>query len=170
MTKRINYGQGLLKEFLGLILYETPMENYRPEWLFGMELDLFYPKSRLAFEFQGDQHFEAGIFGDRAELSKQQWRDARKLDICKSRRITVCAVIASELSINVLIGKISGRRKLWRNLVSRKLIKDLSFVKEAASPLRNESIKYRAVLRQNYDSATACYKHKRNEAMLRNIV
>ncbi len=85
-NNKTSYGQRLLKELLGHILVETPIENYRPAWLLGMEIDLFYPRSRLAFEFQGDQHFEAGIYGDKQELAAQRDRDARKKVLCKQGR------------------------------------------------------------------------------------
>lgn len=53
----MSYGQSLLKQYLSLILGPDLIEDARPDFLMGLELDIFVPRLRLAFEFQGDQHF-----------------------------------------------------------------------------------------------------------------
>ena len=38
METKTSYGQTILKEYMLEIVRTTPVENYRPDWLYGMEL------------------------------------------------------------------------------------------------------------------------------------
>ena len=35
------------------------IRHHRPNWLEGLELDIYIPSKKLAFEYQGLQHFQA---------------------------------------------------------------------------------------------------------------
>lgn len=80
MENNTSYGQRLMKKLLSHFLKEEPKENYRPSWLGGLELDLYYEKERRAFEFNGNQHYCIGndYCGTVKELAKQVRNDNRK--------------------------------------------------------------------------------------------
>jgi hypothetical protein len=62
--------------------------HHRPEWLEGLELDIFLPEVDLAIEYQGRQHFEAiEHWGGVEGLQRQQENDARKAAACASRGV-----------------------------------------------------------------------------------
>jgi len=105
-------GQTILRELLTELINGTMRENYRPDWLYGMELDFFFEQWSLAFEFQGDQHF-APVFGVRSHES-QIWRDQRKRRICIERNIILVSVEANELTVKTM------KRKIWRHLCMKR--------------------------------------------------
>lgn len=63
--------------------------NTRPPWLKGMELDVFYPHRKIAFEFNGPQHYRLvpRFHKSTEDLISQQARDSMKSDICKAKGI-----------------------------------------------------------------------------------
>lgn len=72
---------------------EFIMRNYRPDWLNGLELDIFLPNRNLSFEFQGIQHFKPIKFwGGQEQLLHQQENDKRKRDICQSQGIVLITI------------------------------------------------------------------------------
>lgn len=56
------------------------LDNYRPHWLEGMELDRFYPDLGVVIEFQGRQHFMKvpELQQGREEFERQLYKDQRK--------------------------------------------------------------------------------------------
>lgn len=128
MTSR---GQSLLRDLLlAMISGAAPLENFRPDWLHGMELDFWFPQHQLAFEFQGDQHF-APVFGIDSHRAQAE-RDAIKRKLCLERGVILIAVEARELEIRKLRNKIKGhigmkrqdltlseRRRLYRSITIR---------------------------------------------------
>ncbi len=108
---RTSHGQTLLREILSQMINGQFIENHRPDWLFGMELDFFFPDWDLAFEFQGDQHF-APVFGAQAHLDQKE-RDRRKRSLCLERRVILVSVEARELTPEQL------RKKLWIHLTMK---------------------------------------------------
>ena len=70
-------------------------DNGRYSWLRGMELDRYYPRLRLAFEYQGEQHFE----------DKKFFKIKR--EICNNR--------------SIILVEISYREKLSEQLILAKL-------------------------------------------------
>lgn len=65
---------------------EAVRTRYRGRELNGLELDVFVPERRLAFEYQGDQHFRKLSHwhgsGDSGFLA-QQARDQKKKELCQ---------------------------------------------------------------------------------------
>ncbi|HLC57929.1 MAG TPA: hypothetical protein VJH95_05120 [Candidatus Nanoarchaeia archaeon] len=81
-------------------------DNGRYSWLRGMELDRYYPRLRLAFEYQGEQHFEDKKFF-KIDLKEIQKRDEIKREICNNR--------------SIILVEISYREKLSEQLILAKL-------------------------------------------------
>ncbi|HYG59366.1 MAG TPA: hypothetical protein VD902_14990, partial [Symbiobacteriaceae bacterium] len=58
---------------------EQVLRHHRPDWLEGLELDLYLPGLKLALEYQGQQHFHPiKAWGGEQALLELQARDARK--------------------------------------------------------------------------------------------
>ena len=69
---------------------KTVLAHYRPEWLEGLELDIYVPHIRLGLEYQGVQHFQAvKHWGGKEKLKIQQEHDARKKRLCDELGITL---------------------------------------------------------------------------------
>lgn len=67
---------------------QVMLRNYRPDWLEGLELDVYLPDMALAFEYQGIQHFvPIEIWGGEEKLRVQQKNDKRKYELCSERGI-----------------------------------------------------------------------------------
>lgn len=62
--------------------------HHRPEWLAGLELDIYIEELGLAIEYQGVQHFEpVKHWGGAEALKLVQKRDRRKTRICQNRGV-----------------------------------------------------------------------------------
>jgi hypothetical protein len=65
----------------------------RPEFLEGLELDVFLPEIATAFEFQGQQHFQAiNHWGGEDGLRALQQRDERKRKLCNKHGVILLEV------------------------------------------------------------------------------
>ena len=98
-----NVGEGWVSETIlyQIVLRIFPNQNvyrhYRPDWLEGLELDIFIPKLNLALEYQGQQHFHPiKAWGGPPALECQRIRDKRKVEICISQNIKLITVDYSE--------------------------------------------------------------------------
>jgi hypothetical protein len=59
------------------------LRHHRPDWLEGLELDIYIPSIKLGIEYQGQQHFKAiKAWGGEKALKDLQTRDRRKAKIC----------------------------------------------------------------------------------------
>ena len=65
------------------ILYNHKiLRHYRPDWLDRLELDIYIPSLKLAFEYQGQQHFHPlHVWGGEKALQDLRFRDAHKVEI-----------------------------------------------------------------------------------------
>ncbi len=107
-------GEALMRACLSLIADTRECEDgARPDFLENpstgerMELDRFYPLNRIAFEFNGQQHYiAAGPFSKR-EVAAQRKRDALKRQICKNQGVTLVVVHAEDLSLTTIRKHIS---------------------------------------------------------------
>lgn len=82
------------------------LRHYRPDWLEGLELDIFIPSLKLAFEYQGQQHFHPiEAWGGEEALLELQERDKRKAWICNEKGVHLIAVDYSEPLIQDYIQK-----------------------------------------------------------------
>ncbi len=67
---------------------EEILRHYRPQWLGGLELDIFIPGLRLAIEYQGVQHFQpVAWWGGEAALLRRKECDRRKARLCRSNSV-----------------------------------------------------------------------------------
>ena len=73
------------------------IHHYRPDWLNGLELDIYVPSLALGFEYQGQQHFHAiAAWGGTNALAALQERDARKARLCKETNTVLITVDYTE--------------------------------------------------------------------------
>lgn len=71
--------------------------HHRPIWMNGLELDIYIPKLKLAFEYQGKQHyFPIKAWGGKKALKEVQIRDKIKVAICKDEKITLIKIDYTE--------------------------------------------------------------------------
>ncbi len=82
------------------ILFGVPFKKHRPGWLQNpatgrlMELDGLNPELRLAFEYQGQQHYRVVLpfKMDAARLESSQLRDEQKRLLCKEHGIALLEI------------------------------------------------------------------------------
>lgn len=88
----------LLYQLVGRVFPGVDLKrHHRPEWLGGLELDIFIPSMRLAFEYQGQQHFHPiKAWGGEAALADLKERDRQKATLCKENGITLVEYVYSE--------------------------------------------------------------------------
>jgi hypothetical protein len=74
----------LYQLFRNLLPGEEILRHHRPDWLNGLELDLYIPRLRLGVEYQGQQHFHAiRAWGGEEALQAVRERDALKARTCR---------------------------------------------------------------------------------------
>jgi len=65
---------------------EEILRHHHPDWLGGLEIDVYLPRLDLAFEYQGQQHFHAiRAWGGEKALQTLKDRDLRKAKFCSER-------------------------------------------------------------------------------------
>lgn len=106
-------GEALMRSFLSLITDTKECEDgARPEFLVNpasgerMELDRYYPVHRVAFEFNGPQHYVATGRFTKQQVAAQRKRDQLKQRICKERNIDLVVVHAEDLSLIGMLKKV----------------------------------------------------------------
>lgn len=73
------------------------VRHLRPQWLDGLELDIFLPRRNIAFEYQGQQHFHPiAAWGGKKALNDVKYRDKCKAKICKQLQVTLVTVDYTE--------------------------------------------------------------------------
>lgn len=71
--------------------------HYRPDWLDGLELDIYLPNKKLALEYQGQQHYHPiEIWGGETALKALQDRDRKKALLCEKKGIRLIAIKYTE--------------------------------------------------------------------------
>lgn len=106
-------GEFLMKRLLDLVVSATDyVENARPEFLrvpgskAPLEYDRFYPRHNVAFEFNGEQHYQATTrYSSETDLEDRQRRDYLKSQISKRMGIQLITVTETDLSVKA-IGKL----------------------------------------------------------------
>lgn len=82
--------------------------QYKFEELGEQRIDIFVPSLNIAFEYQGEQHYVSGIFGDEVDFEHSKWLDERKRKICKANNIHLI-----EWHFETIINKIELDYVLW---------------------------------------------------------
>lgn len=113
LQKHPHTGQALMQEFLNLIVDSFEfiedgstgfLVNPRTQHL--MQFDRFYPLHRVAFEFNGRQHYEETEIFTKGQVSAQRERDRVKRAICAAKGITLVIVHADDLSLEGMRRKV----------------------------------------------------------------
>lgn len=83
----------IYKLIRGLLPDREILRHHRPDWLQGLELDIYIPSLKLGIEYQGQQHFMAiKAWGGEKAFKDLQARDRRKAEICSSLGVTLIYV------------------------------------------------------------------------------
>lgn len=87
-------GETMLYEIVKSIFPHSVIKrHYRPTWLDKLELDIFLEKEKIAFEYQGVQHFKAvEHWGGQQQLKRQQEHDHRKKKLCREQNIKLVCI------------------------------------------------------------------------------
>lgn len=111
--KSVSIGEAYMREYLSLIVDTRGSEDgARPEFLVNpytgerLELDRYYPVHKVAFEFNGRQHYQASKKYSRKQVEAQKRRDAVKRRICKEQGITLVVIHEQDLSLHGMIQKV----------------------------------------------------------------
>lgn len=93
-----------------VFLLQRILYRYKPKWLKRMELDVYLPKLKLAFEYQGQQHFRPiDFFGGEQVYIEQVKRDKLKKKLCENRNISLIYIFYNEkLSKKLIQQKITN--------------------------------------------------------------
>lgn len=79
-----------------MLFPDYKFSNTKPKFLGGLELDGYCENLKLAFEYNGVQHYEVsdGLipYDDEEGLQKRKERDKKKLEICNRLGIRLCVI------------------------------------------------------------------------------
>lgn len=78
--------------------------HYRPEWLEGLEIDIFIANSNIAIEYQGIQHYKPlNHWGGEDGFIKQRTNDIRKRELCEQNGVRLIYFYYYEKITNELV-------------------------------------------------------------------
>lgn len=108
-------GEGWISETMMFKIVEDIFEDYecerhcRPNFLEGLEIDIYIPELKLGFEYNGIQHYKpVEHWGGEESLKKQQARDKRKQQLCDQNDVKLIIIKYDEqLSKDLILSKIS---------------------------------------------------------------
>jgi len=91
-------------------VYPEAQHHVRPSWLLPQHLDIFVQSNRIAFEYQGKQHYEAiEFFGGEDSFEKRKLLDELKASKCKSNDVALIHWKYDEpITIDVLNAKLTA--------------------------------------------------------------
>lgn len=106
--RKIHYSERRMKKLLDQIFIdEKHQDNVWPKWLVNpetgkrLELDRYYPYLKIAFEYNGSQHytstaFSSGSIKDEKRIERQMRSDKAKREICAKQGVTLIVVKYSD--------------------------------------------------------------------------
>lgn len=69
------------------------IRHHRPDWLDGLELDIYISDIKLAFEYQGQQHYHpVKAWGGEKGLKRVKERDKKKRLLCADKNVRLITV------------------------------------------------------------------------------
>jgi hypothetical protein len=87
----------------------TIKRHYRPDFLDGLELDIFLEDAEVGIEYQGIQHYEAvDHWGGEDGLKQRQERDQKKKELCDEHDIALVCIRHDQELTDVLIEQTIG--------------------------------------------------------------
>jgi hypothetical protein len=88
------------------------VHHYRPEYLNGLEIDVFIQELNLGIEYQGIQHFRPlSHLGGKEAFEKLQFRDELKQKLCQKQGIRLVYIDYDEdVSESLIISKIKNAK------------------------------------------------------------
>lgn len=93
MSQLTSASESDLRVLCARVMGETQvLYNYRPLWLNGLEIDIYYPTRKLAIEYNGSQHYRRSALQSGRQLGKVQERDERKAQILEAKGIKLLIV------------------------------------------------------------------------------
>lgn len=102
-----------MRSFLSLTADTRECQDHaRPEFLVNpatgerLEFDRYYPVDRVAFEFNGPQHYTATGRFTRREVTAQRKRDRVKQRVCNEKGIQLVTVHPEDLSLTGILRKV----------------------------------------------------------------
>lgn len=108
-------GEALMREYLSLIVDSEDFEDdAAPGFLVNpltgerLQFDRYYPP-KVAFEFNGPQHYRATDLYSAEDAAKQRARDLIKHGICVEKGIQLIVVHAEDLALENMRRKVEGR-------------------------------------------------------------
>lgn len=117
----VSRGESLLRQWLSMSFegYEA-LYNYRELGIINdktghpLEIDIYYPELKLAYEFQGEGHYNETAYANTEIVEEVIRRDELKRKFCENNGITLFQVKAADLMVaaNKLIPKVEKR---WEN-------------------------------------------------------
>lgn len=131
-------GEAIMKELLNILIDDQHFEdNARPGFVINpgtqerLEVDRYYPGARVAFEFNGPQHYRTTEkFSDPVAVQAQRARDLIKTALLLTRDIHLITVHPEDLSLSrlrSLIGSLLPLRTIrWEDPVIRKVEQEAS--------------------------------------------
>lgn len=134
-TEVSNYGEWLMKAVLDLLVHDRDCrDNARLQWLTSastgrrLELDRWYRRAAIAFEFQGPQHSQIGDRYVRTEeqLQKRMDDDQTKRDRCDEYRVHLIEITGYDLSFEYIQNAIGNKLPLTPIREHSPLIRELT--------------------------------------------
>jgi len=114
-------GEGWVSEMLIFELIKSrfpdAVHHASPKWIRPQHLDVFVPSCRVAFEYQGLQHFEAvEFFGGLESYEYGRERDVRKRKLCQKNGIKLVEWHYDEpITVEILNDKLADYGKISNN-------------------------------------------------------
>ncbi len=102
----LHYINNLFQGYEIITHCRKPLMNWKP---YGLEIDIYFPKLKLAFEYMGRQHYKRINYFHKTkeEFEYQQYRDRCKKKICKMLGITLIIIKYNEdLSEQLILTKL----------------------------------------------------------------